>query len=240
MRWLVAVWIALAGFGACWLGLAIAHVMDTGTQVGVASVPLVVLLTVLGAWAGRARERSVDLIGIWADCPVTALGVASVRINIRNGSELPVKVEELAFELRSKWELPPVRLGESEDLYFNLHMGAPSQFLIGDIGRIPPRETWSKKYKIDLAAVAPADSRSLYHVWCVVERAGLVDGAGRRWWVYPDGGGPAKRVHGDFERRWRPPWPTASGRLIAVAEVPSIAREDGDGDSVAGTINDQH
>jgi hypothetical protein len=31
--------------------------MDTGTQVGIASVPLVVVLTVLGAWAERARDR---------------------------------------------------------------------------------------------------------------------------------------------------------------------------------------
>ena len=57
MRWLVAVLAALAGFGGCWLGLAGARVMDTGTQVGVASVPLVVVLTMLGAWAERARER---------------------------------------------------------------------------------------------------------------------------------------------------------------------------------------
>jgi hypothetical protein len=32
-------------------------VLDTGAQVGVASVPLVVVLTVLGAWAERAREK---------------------------------------------------------------------------------------------------------------------------------------------------------------------------------------
>ena len=54
-RWLVAVLAALAGFGVCWLGLAAGRVLDTGTQVGVASVPLAVALTVLGAWAERAR-----------------------------------------------------------------------------------------------------------------------------------------------------------------------------------------
>ena len=56
VRWLVAVGVALAGFGGCWLGLAVARVMDAGVQVGVASVPLVVVLAVLGAWAERARE----------------------------------------------------------------------------------------------------------------------------------------------------------------------------------------
>lgn len=220
-RWLVAVLAALAGFGGCWLSLALERVWDTGSQVGIASVPLVVVLTVLGAWAERARERSVDLVGVWADPPVTALGAASVRINVRNGSELPIKVEELAFELRSKWELPPVRLRESDDLYVNLQMGTPSQFLIGDVGRVPPRETWSREYKVDLAAVAPEDSKSLYHVWCVIERVGLVDDAGRRWWVHPSRSGRVKRVHGDFGRKWEPPWPTAFGGLVGMLEVPS-------------------
>jgi len=47
---------ALACFAVCWTGLALERVLDTGSQVGVASVPLVVALAVLGAWAERARE----------------------------------------------------------------------------------------------------------------------------------------------------------------------------------------
>jgi hypothetical protein len=214
------------------------RVWDTGAQVGVASVPLVVVLTVLGAWAERACERSIDLVGVWTDPPVTALGIASVRINVRNGSELPVTVEELAFELRSKWELPPVKVGKSDDLYANLHIGTPHQFFIGDIGHVPPRETRSKEYKVDLATIAPESSRSLYHVWSVVERVGLVDGAGRRWWVHPNRGDRAKRIYGEFGRNWKPPWPNGPGRRIEVLEIPSIARYDGDGDSAVRPVND--
>lgn len=59
-RWLVAVAAALACFGGCWAGLAGAQVLDTGSQVGVASVPLVVALTVPGAWAERARRKKQD------------------------------------------------------------------------------------------------------------------------------------------------------------------------------------
>ena len=33
--------------------------LDTGSQVGVASVLLVVVLTVLGAWAERGREKKM-------------------------------------------------------------------------------------------------------------------------------------------------------------------------------------
>jgi hypothetical protein len=57
LRWLVAVMVALAAFGACWLGLEASHVLDTATDVGISSVPLVVLLAVLGAWAERARKQ---------------------------------------------------------------------------------------------------------------------------------------------------------------------------------------
>ncbi len=55
-RWLVTVGGALACFGACWAGLAVERVWDAGVQVGVAAVPLVVVLAVAGAWAERARE----------------------------------------------------------------------------------------------------------------------------------------------------------------------------------------
>jgi hypothetical protein len=228
VRWLLAVGASLTGFAACWLGLAIAHTMDTGTQVGLASVPLAVVLTVVGAWAERARERSVDLIGVWADPPETALGMASVRINVRNGSELPVLVEELAFELRSKWKLPPVRFGKSEDLYANLQMGTPAQFLIGDFGRVPPHETRNREYRVDLAEVAPKGSRSLYHMWCVVKRVGLVDDAGRGWWVQPNRAGRVKRVRAKFGRTWKPPWPAAH----------STARDGREEDSAVGTASD--
>ena len=60
LRWLVAVGAALAGFGACWAGLAGARVLDTGSQVGISAVPLVVLLAVLGAWAEREHRRETQ------------------------------------------------------------------------------------------------------------------------------------------------------------------------------------
>jgi hypothetical protein len=62
-RWLVAVLTALVFFGGCWTGLALARVLDTGSQVGIASVPLVVVLAVLGAWAERAREKGQEAVG---------------------------------------------------------------------------------------------------------------------------------------------------------------------------------
>jgi hypothetical protein len=52
LRWAVTVAGSLACFGGCWGGLAAERVLDTGSQVGIASIPLVVVLTVLGELPG--------------------------------------------------------------------------------------------------------------------------------------------------------------------------------------------
>jgi hypothetical protein len=63
-RWLVAVAFALACFGACWAGLALTRVGDTWVQVGMASVPLVVILAAQGVRAKRSRaNRRSSVVG---------------------------------------------------------------------------------------------------------------------------------------------------------------------------------
>ena len=47
-------------FRGCWAGLAAGRVPDTGSQVGIAAVPLAVVLAVLGAWAERAPEKKKE------------------------------------------------------------------------------------------------------------------------------------------------------------------------------------
>ncbi len=59
-RWVITLLASLAGFGGCWVGLAAARVLDTGSQIGVASVPLVIGLAIGGAWAERQRDRDPD------------------------------------------------------------------------------------------------------------------------------------------------------------------------------------
>lgn len=55
-RWFLAVAVALACFMLCWAGLAAGRVLDSGSQIGLAAVPLVVVLAVMGAWAERDEE----------------------------------------------------------------------------------------------------------------------------------------------------------------------------------------
>src|SRR5262249_42615994 len=57
MRWLVAVAGSLAFFVASWASLALGHVWDTGTQVGVAAARMAVVFGVLGWWAPLGREK---------------------------------------------------------------------------------------------------------------------------------------------------------------------------------------
>lgn len=57
-RWLVAAVCSLACFVACWVGLALAHVGGTVVQVGVASVPLVVILAAQGMQARRTAGKA--------------------------------------------------------------------------------------------------------------------------------------------------------------------------------------
>jgi tetratricopeptide (TPR) repeat protein len=59
-RWTAAVASSLVCFGGCWAGLAAERVLNTGSQVWVASVLSLVVLTVLGLWAGRARENPAE------------------------------------------------------------------------------------------------------------------------------------------------------------------------------------
>jgi hypothetical protein len=90
VRWLVAVVTALALFGGCWLGLASARVLDMGSDVGVASVPLVIVLAVLGAWAERARERKTVKPGVRAgrDVNISALS-GGVAAGVIHGNVAP-------------------------------------------------------------------------------------------------------------------------------------------------------
>jgi tetratricopeptide (TPR) repeat protein len=61
-RWTAAVASSLVCFGGCWAGLAAERVLGAGSQIWVASVLSLVVLTVLGFWAGRARENpAVDV-----------------------------------------------------------------------------------------------------------------------------------------------------------------------------------
>ena len=79
-RWIAAVVAALLCFGGCWTGLAIEKTLDTGSQVGVSSVPLVVVLAVMGAWAERAREKKQSAAGLRDRVGASAEGSSQAQV----------------------------------------------------------------------------------------------------------------------------------------------------------------
>ena len=81
-RWGVAVVAALHVLGPA--GLAAERVLETGSQAGIASVPLVVVLTVLGAWVERARE-SVEPMASGTPWTVTG-GHATIAADAKSQS----------------------------------------------------------------------------------------------------------------------------------------------------------
>ena len=101
-----------------------------------------------------ADRAQVDLVGIWADRPASTADRVWVQMNVRNGSQQPIFVEALDFELRSYWRLPDTGLGGSDDRA-QLRKGTPEWRLVGDIGHLPPNSTWTREYEFSSVAADP-------------------------------------------------------------------------------------
>lgn len=116
---------------------------------------------------------------------------------VRNGSQLPIQVAQLAYEVRSRWLVRdlPQRTADRP--------GAPD-WAVGPWGiglgtdpvrayvegiRVPPQETWHQENGVNVVRQAPdrADQLDMidgliYEIRWVL----LVDNAGRRWEARPD------------------------------------------------------
>jgi hypothetical protein len=160
----------------------------------------------------NAERRQVDLLGAWATAtyerrlPHEVPRVEECQIvgHIRNASELPIRIRQIAYRTETSWLV--------EDQEQSMPYGGPWTSTPGtgpfrsfqdDLGTVPPGETRSLPFNINVAHLAPADAAQLglsdgvtpYVDWLLV-----VDNAGRKWDVRPKTGRRAKRVR----RRWRP------------------------------------
>lgn len=156
-------------------------------------------------------RQQVDRVGAWAEVkyerrsPMKAERVeeGAIAAHIRNASELPVRVRQIAYRTTTTWLV--------ED---KLQSGVPSgpgvwtptsgtqpirSFHV-DIG-IPPGATKQLKFVVNVAHTAPADAVQLdmlRGIECHVDWLLVLDNAGRRWHLRPEIGRRARRV-----RRWR-------------------------------------
>lgn len=85
---------------------------------------------------------------------------AQTVIYVRNGSQLPVEVKQLAYSIHTQWWVPV--LG-SKLVSKPVPGTEPIRAFVNDL-RIPPRRTWNNKtypYEFDLAHTVPERAQQL-------------------------------------------------------------------------------
>ena len=158
----------------------------------------------------RTTDRvQVDLVGTWIDqngwSAATGLDgwPGTLEVRIRNGSKLPVIVEQLAFTVHVEW-YKRVQIGSGNQ--YSAEEAAPlMKWLVADVGQIAPEYTWSRSFDINpnnLASFIDESGEAWFPgAWCLVDQVMLLDNAGRRWAIQPHRGGPARRVRRFYRPR---------------------------------------
>jgi hypothetical protein len=152
-------------------------------------------------WRDRSNaERSqVDLVGALgateyerrAPDVSDRVEKANAHLFVRNASELPIEVAQLACDLRTTWLVPDGQLA-----YRPVPGVQPHRSFIERIV-VAPQVTWDGTYSFDIAHLAPENAVQLDLIrGCVVVIRWLliIDNAGRKWEVRPSSGTRARRV----------------------------------------------
>jgi hypothetical protein len=169
-------------------------------------------------WRDRtnAERVQVDLIGTWwtiEHYPRSPDEEAGVRLYIRNASQLPIEVVQLAYEVHGRWRVP------SGSHSWRLVAGVnPRRNFLEVLRPVAPEETWNSSNPVNVADTIPEEGARLdplESVRCVIVWLLLIDSAGRRWELQPgkgvgpngsdgiaatgktnhDGSGPARAVN---------------------------------------------
>jgi hypothetical protein len=121
----IAIWfaIAVAFFAAGVATTAATDSVDWDEQqwgnaaewaAGIGTVLTLLLgLAILARDHANAERAQVDLVGAWAELRYDTQGFdkprdgqASILINVRNASQLPITVTQLAYSIRTQWLVP--------------------------------------------------------------------------------------------------------------------------------------
>jgi len=194
---------------------------DVPGWLGAAS--LVLAFVIFNRDRQNAARSQVDKIGIWATSADRAfyderghpkqrptgavtdreLFLVTVTLQLRNASDLPVRIEYVGYELHSEWMV--WTLAENGSREGERVPGRPMKMDISRVA-VPPEETRTFEGLADLVHSAPGDvwavthgphvdlpTLDLYRTEVVVHDAVIVDNAGRRWFVQPGRALRAKR-----------------------------------------------
>lgn len=147
----------------------------------------------------NAERAQVDLVGAWIEpryerrAPsLPRVEETSIQVYVRNGSELPVQVEQLEYVIRTRWLVP------TDDGAWEPVDGTPAGPSSLRDFQVRPQQTWDNNgtpAEVNLAHTAPERAVQLdllQGVRCEINSVVVVDNAGRRWETRPSGGGRAK------------------------------------------------
>jgi hypothetical protein len=181
------------------------------TAVGtvLAGLALPLAFVQLGALRQDRLRGQVSKVGAWTGAPTQDDQEArswSVQVFVRNGGELPVRIDALELSLRpwgyKRVLTAPEGTGEV-DYYMDKRFGDSTRAYLAP-GPIGPGATWSVWHGCDAGASIdePQPPRAS------VARVVITDAAGYQWEIRSDRAGPALRV-----RRWRRWWWKRHGGL---------------------------
>jgi hypothetical protein len=143
-----------------------------------------------GAWLPSNRRRAI---------PLRAQEVPA-SVHLRNSSDLPIRVRQIAYEVHTKWLIPEPH--PALQTWSAQPSGRPVKLFIHDQFVVPPQEAWqSQPHAVNVADRAPKGEGvgldPVQPARAIVRWVLLTDNAGRRWEVRSEEGGRAKRL-----RRW--------------------------------------
>ncbi len=167
------------------------------------------------------QRQQVNLLGLWMkptwDIKMPGEGLAheiTLARFVRNGSELPIDVVQIAYDVQTCWMVPhPEQWRPDLPVYGSVPGTDRMRFYAGPL-RVVPGETWSDEaepQRVNIAHLAPPNAAAIdiidgasYKIrWALVS-----DNAGQRWVVRP--GHPTRRVRwyspgrNAYPRNWLP------------------------------------
>jgi hypothetical protein len=187
-----------------WVGEA-----DWGSVPGwLGALSLILAFVIFRRDRQNADRSQVDLVGAWGEAtygrrapdtktPIQDL-TATVHMHMRNASDLPVIVKQLAYEVHTRWAVK-----ESDYSWKIVDAAEPIRAFVYDIQLAPDETKDLTPSEHNVAHLTPTGANQLDMINGVTVRAAwllVIDTAGRRWVVEPHKSGRAKKVR----RRWRP------------------------------------
>ncbi len=177
-----------------------AGVTAIGTVLAGFALPLAFIQ--LGALRQDRLRAQVSKVGGWVGTPEQESGETrswSIPVRVRNGSELPVRIDALDLTIRPWGYRRALAAPEGTtevDYYMDKRFGSSHQTYFAP-GTIAPGDTWGGYYGYG----ARSDFERPQPPMAFIARVVITDAAGYQWEVRSGKVGPARRVH-----RWRRWW----------------------------------